>query len=69
MLGFTWPLRYASGHDKEDIIELEVVRLVKKFGAGKNARYAEHVSLAGNGFGVEFLRRIVEGAYWERKGI
>eukprot|EP00913_Durusdinium_trenchii_P019200 g18045.t1 len=53
-------------HDKEDLVELEIVRLVKKFGAGKNSRYAEHVSLAGNSFGQEFLRRILEGAYWER---
>ncbi|CAJ1399648.1 unnamed protein product [Effrenium voratum] len=53
-------------HDKDDLIELEIVRLVKKFGAGKHSRYAEHVSLAGNRFGQEFCRRIIEGAYWER---
>eukprot|EP00439_Symbiodinium_sp_Y106_P060056 s1259_g8.t2 len=53
-------------HDKDDLVELEIVRLVKKFGAGKNSRYAEKVSLAGNRFGQEFCRRIIEGAYWER---
>ncbi|CAE7679570.1 unnamed protein product [Symbiodinium pilosum] len=53
-------------HDKDDLVELELVRLVKKFGAGKNSRYAERVSLAGNRFGQEFCRRIIEGAYWER---
>ncbi|CAE7472398.1 DIP13 [Symbiodinium natans] len=53
-------------HDKDDLVELEIVRLVKKFGAGKNSRYAEKVSLSGNRFGQEFCRRIIEGAYWER---
>ena len=41
----THPKTYSAGaptegHDKEDLVELEVVRLVKKFGAGKNSRWS-----------------------------
>lgn len=55
-----------SSHDKDDKVEQEVIRLVKKFGAGKEARYAREVSLAGNKFEAEFAKRIIEAAYWER---
>ncbi|CAE8615980.1 unnamed protein product [Polarella glacialis] len=53
-------------HDKDDLVEQEVIRLVKKFGAGKQSKFAREVSLAGNRFGQEFARRIIEAAYWER---
>lgn len=53
-------------HDKDDPIEQEVVRLVKKFGVANKARYTKEVSLAGNKFKADFLKKIVEGAYWER---
>lgn len=55
-----------TSHDKDDKIEQEVIRLVKKFGAGKEARYAQEVSLAGNKFEGEFAKKIIEAAYWER---
>lgn len=53
-------------HDKDDKVEQELIRLVKKFGAGKDARYAREVSVAGNKFEAEFAKKIIEAAYWER---
>jgi len=53
-------------HDKDDAVEQDIMRLVKKFGAGKQSKYMREVNLAGNKFGAEFARRIIEGAYWER---
>lgn len=55
-----------QSHDKDDLVEQELIRLVKKFGAGKHAKYASEVSLVDNRFTVSFARRILEGAYWER---
>mmetsp|Transcript_67792 Transcript_67792/g.201693 ORF Transcript_67792/g.201693 Transcript_67792/m.201693 type:complete len:445 (-) Transcript_67792:104-1438(-) len=55
-----------TSHDKDDKVEQEVIRLVKKFGAGKDARYAREVSLRGNKFEAEFAKKIIEAAYWER---
>lgn len=53
-------------HDKDDKVEQEVIRLVKKFGAGKESRYARELSLAGNKFESEFAKKLIEAAYWER---
>jgi len=53
-------------HDKCDLIEQEIIRLVKKFGVAKQSRYTSKVSLAGNMFRSEFLKKIIEGAFWER---
>lgn len=53
-------------HDKEDKVEQELIRLVKKFGAGQ-ARFAREVSFAGNKFEAEFAKRCVEAAFWERQ--
>eukprot|EP00927_Polykrikos_kofoidii_P034498 TRINITY_DN29267_c0_g2_i2.p1 TRINITY_DN29267_c0_g2~~TRINITY_DN29267_c0_g2_i2.p1 ORF type:complete len:498 (-),score=75.38 TRINITY_DN29267_c0_g2_i2:19-1413(-) len=53
-------------HDKDDLVEQEIIRLVKKFGVAKQSRYTSEVSLAGNRFEGDFLKKIVEGAYWER---
>lgn len=55
-------------HDREDLIEQEVIRLVKKFGfgSGKDARYTSEVSLAKNKFEDAFAKKIIEGAHWER---
>lgn len=55
-----------TSHDKDDKVEQEVIRLVKKFGAGKDTRYAREVSLVGNKFEAEFAKKIIEAAYWER---
>jgi len=55
-----------TSHDKDDKIEQEVIRLVKKFGAGREARFATEVSLAGNKFESDFTKKIIEAAYWER---
>eukprot|EP00429_Kryptoperidinium_foliaceum_P067864 CAMPEP_0176057996 /NCGR_PEP_ID=MMETSP0120_2-20121206/28891_1 /TAXON_ID=160619 /ORGANISM="Kryptoperidinium foliaceum, Strain CCMP 1326" /LENGTH=330 /DNA_ID=CAMNT_0017391515 /DNA_START=64 /DNA_END=1052 /DNA_ORIENTATION=- len=55
-----------TSHDKDDKIEQEVIRLVKKFGAGKEARYAKEVSLSGNKFETDFAKKIIEAAFWER---
>lgn len=55
-----------TSHDKDDKVEQEVIRLVKKFGAGKDARYAREVSLMGNKFEAEFAKKIIEAAFWER---
>merc|ERR1719464_2483726 len=55
-----------TSHDKDDKIEQEVIRLVKKFGAGKEARYAKEVSLAGNKFEGDFAKKVIEAAFWER---
>eukprot|EP00406_Dinophysis_acuminata_P006210 CAMPEP_0179226636 /NCGR_PEP_ID=MMETSP0797-20121207/8913_1 /TAXON_ID=47934 /ORGANISM="Dinophysis acuminata, Strain DAEP01" /LENGTH=268 /DNA_ID=CAMNT_0020933665 /DNA_START=69 /DNA_END=872 /DNA_ORIENTATION=+ len=53
-------------HDKDDKVEQEIIRLVKKFGTSKDARYAREVSLAGNKLESEFAKKIIEAAYWER---
>jgi len=55
-----------TSHDKNDKVEQEVIRLVKKFGASKDARYAREVSLVGNKFESEFAKKIIEAAFWER---
>jgi len=55
-----------TSHDKDDKIEQEVIRLVKKFGAGRETRFAKEVSLAGNKFENDFTKKIIEAAYWER---
>eukprot|EP00406_Dinophysis_acuminata_P058040 CAMPEP_0179279358 /NCGR_PEP_ID=MMETSP0797-20121207/36072_1 /TAXON_ID=47934 /ORGANISM="Dinophysis acuminata, Strain DAEP01" /LENGTH=197 /DNA_ID=CAMNT_0020987983 /DNA_START=69 /DNA_END=659 /DNA_ORIENTATION=+ len=44
-------------HDRDDKVEQELVRLVKKFGASKDARYAREVSLAGNKLESDFAKK------------
>eukprot|EP00928_Gymnodinium_smaydae_P043040 TRINITY_DN28926_c2_g1_i1.p1 TRINITY_DN28926_c2_g1~~TRINITY_DN28926_c2_g1_i1.p1 ORF type:complete len:475 (+),score=70.89 TRINITY_DN28926_c2_g1_i1:53-1477(+) len=56
-------------HNKDDLIEQEIIRLVKKFGfgAGKDAKFATEVSLAGNKFTAEFASKVISAAFWERE--